>query len=150
VFLHYRFLLYVQFSFRFGGCRTLHKVQSLIFREGRKIRLFALRSLRCRWSSCRYSWISSRFSDIATVCGLDPLTAYCFVACFRPRSLMPLLHSGPIQRLILDVRSVRVLGALLSLTCLWSPCSLLRPTSARWVSLLPVPNSFHGPHFLWV
>jgi hypothetical protein len=60
---------------------------------------------------------------------------------------MPLLHPGPIQRLILHVRPVGVLSALLSLTCLWSQCSLRRAISAWWVSLLPVPNSFRGRTF---
>jgi hypothetical protein len=64
---------------------------------------------------------------------------------------MPLLHSEPIQRFILDVHPVGALGALLSLACLWSLCSSPRVTFALWAILIPAgENSFRGPQLSWV
>jgi hypothetical protein len=92
--------------------------------------------------------MSSSFSDIAAVCRLGSLSACCLVVSVL--GLGPLCHCY-IQLLILDVRPVGVLGALLSLTCLWSPCSFPRVTFALWVILiLAGENSFGGPQLSWV
>jgi hypothetical protein len=69
---------------------------------GHKIRLFASRS--SHWSSCRSSWMPSFLGHSGS---LRPRSFICLLPrsfSFRPCSLMPLLPSGPFQRLILDVR----------------------------------------------
>jgi hypothetical protein len=66
--------------------------------------------------------------------------------CFRPRSIMPLLHSWPFKHIILDVRPFGVLGATLS----WS-CPLRRATSARCIiSLGATANSFRDSRLAWI
>jgi hypothetical protein len=63
--------------------------------------------------------------------------------CFMPRSLMPLLHSRPFQRLILDVGPFGVLGATLSWSHLLQSCPLCCATFARCIiSLRVAANSF--------
>jgi hypothetical protein len=71
--------------------------------------------------------------------------------CFRPRPLMPLLHSGPFQRLILDVRPLGVLDATLSWSYLLRSCPLSRATSARCIiSLRATASSFRDSRLAWI
>jgi hypothetical protein len=62
--------------------------------------------------------------------------------CLRPRSLLPLFHSGAFQHLYMNVRPFRLLGVTSSLFC------PLRLCPAQRVIFLPaVVNSFCGPQF---
>jgi hypothetical protein len=57
--------------------------------------------------------------------------------CFRPRSLMPLLHSGPFQRLSSYVHPFWVSSATMSWSFLLRSCPLRRATFALQVILIP-------------
>jgi hypothetical protein len=95
------------------------------------------------------------FLDIAAVCRLYPLSASYHVACFRPRSLMPLLHSRPFQSFphLFVVSGFPVFPGswfnpswqhfhcAMPLLHGWSP-------SCRWQSISSVVHSFFGSeHF---
>jgi hypothetical protein len=97
----------------FGGSRPLHKIQPLILCSPTihlAIRL-TIYSPKVFLSSS-----SDALSILGRSCRLIPelfissLSAKC---CLRPRSLMLLLHSGPLQRLTSDVRPFVALGATL-------------------------------------
>jgi hypothetical protein len=61
---------------------------------------------------------------------------------------MPLLHSGPFQRLFPNARPFRVSCTTLSWSHLLRSYPLRRATSVLWVILLPAAaNSFRGPQF---
>jgi hypothetical protein len=57
--------------------------------------------------------------------------------CFRPRSLMPFLHSGLFQRLFSSVHPFRVSSATSSWSYLLRSCHLHRATFALRVILIP-------------
>jgi hypothetical protein len=68
--------------------------------------------------------------------------------CLRPRSLMPLLHSGPFQRLFFSIHPFRVSCSTLSLVeCLLMRFPLRRATPARRVIFLPRPTISLGQNF---
>jgi hypothetical protein len=68
--------------------------------------------------------------------------------CFKLRSLMPLLHSGPFQHLLLNVCPFRVSYATLSWSYLLQSCTLHHDTFVLWVILLPAAtNSLRDSQF---
>jgi hypothetical protein len=71
--------------------------------------------------------------------------------CFRPLSLMPLFHSGPFQRLFLNVRPFCVSCTTSSWSYLLQLCPLPRATFVLWVILLQAAaSSFRDPQSPWV
>jgi hypothetical protein len=138
--------------FRFGGARPLHTIQFQIRRNPLHIptTCFAIFPLK---TSYRVFLSVPSLSKCYRCPGLHPLmsiavpftflrhsshlTPRSFIrllprsCCFRPRFLMPFLHSGPFQRLFSSVRPFRVLGEMTFFPCLWSPCSLCRVTFAQ-------------------
>jgi hypothetical protein len=106
--------LCTMFLFCFGGGWPLHKVQSLIL-----CMLFEIPNARFTNSSPKAFLLNS--SDVLLILRrsshLIPEIFICSLpcsCCFRPRFHMPLLHSGPFQCLIPDVRPFGVLGVTLS------------------------------------
>jgi hypothetical protein len=71
--------------------------------------------------------------------------------CFRPWSLMPLLHSGPFERLILDVHPFRVLNATLAWLYLLQSSLLCRATFARcMICMCAMASSFRDSQLAWI
>jgi hypothetical protein len=152
---HLRILFRVQPLFPLRGGRPLHKVKFLIFRNPQDIPV-------ARFTNSSPKAFLSNSYDVLSIlrrsCRLVPgffirlLPRSC---CLRPRSLMPLLHSGPFQRLFPNVRPFRVFCTTLSWSYLLRSCSLRPATSVLWVILLPaaeIPSAVHnspGSEFSW-
>jgi hypothetical protein len=122
--------------FRFGGGRLLHNVQTYIFRG---------------------------LMEIPTVClVIFSTTVWLLVllsvllllrrnSSFRPRLLVPLLHSSYSRRLLPSVHPFEVPLATLSLPGPWRPCPLRCAVMARRVILLRMAVSvFRDPPSPWV
>jgi hypothetical protein len=143
-------ILICAFFFHFGGGRPLHKVQSFILCIPFEI------PSSC-FTNSRPKAFLSRSSDVLSILRRsNRLAPDLFIRslprsyCFRPQFLVRMLHSGPFQRLILDVRPFGILGATLPLSYLLRSCPLCCAASARWVtSLRATANSFRDPQFPW-
>ena len=71
--------------------------------------------------------------------------------CLGPRSLMPIMHSGPFHSPFPDVYPAAVPLSMLSLAQFFLGILLRRATLARnVVPLLAKPNLSWGPHLFWV
>jgi hypothetical protein len=134
------------FFFCFGGGRPLHKVQSLIL-------CISLEIPNAHFKNSSLKAFLSSSSDVLSILRRNSrLIPELFIrslprsCCFRPRSLMPFLHSKPFQRLITDVRPFGVLSATLSWSYLLRSCPLHCATFARCIISLhvrPIPSMIH-------
>jgi hypothetical protein len=131
--------------FFFGGGQHLQKAQSLILSNPLEIP-------NSRFTNSSPNAFPSISSDV-----LSSLRRSCHLirelfirslprsCCFRLRSLTPLLHSGPFQPLIPDVRTFGVLGATLSWSYVLRSCILRSATFALCIiSLRATANSYRG------
>jgi hypothetical protein len=121
---HIRLLMHVLF-FHFGGGLPVHKIHFLIFHNPLDV------SFACFTNSSLKTFLSNTLVVLSLLrCSCHLVRRYFILilshdCCFRPWSLMPLLHSGPTQCLILDVHPLWVLDAIVFLTFL---CSLFFPS----------------------
>jgi hypothetical protein len=153
--------------FRFGGSQPLHNAKSSIFccRGGRplhKVQFLIFCSpldiLVARFTNSSPKAFLLNSSDVLSIlrgrCRLVPgffLHLLPRSSCPGPWSHIPLLHSGPFQRLFPNVRPFQVSCTTLSWSYLLWSCPLRHVTFVLWVILLPAAaNSFHDPQFLWV
>jgi hypothetical protein len=140
VLLHYWLLLYVQFFF--GGGRHLRKAQSLIL-------CIPLEIPNARFTNSSPKAFLSSSSDVLSIlrrsCHLVPelftpsLPRSC---CFRPRSLMPLLHFVSSRTSVFSEFSVLHYPGRISCDRVPSTVPLLHDTSSLCVRR-PVPSAIH-------
>jgi hypothetical protein len=159
--LPYRLLLSVRLVFRFGGDRSLHKVQSLILCSPLDVKFARFTTsilIVLPKTLLPFPILTSR--GWCLLCPPIRLAVFLrFLSCTcssTPRLLMPLLYSGSCWRLLPNVRPLWISCTTLALVHSFPTMFLLRHANfARWDTFLRATASsfrdhdFPGPETSW-